>query len=300
MMAVRKTTQQMAKVRQARFAYTLVELLVVIGIIAALLGMTAFFMPGFEAKERSRTGAARLQQGFLVARQRALLDGTTTGLRLFRDTGNANFITKAQYIQQPDDFTGGAVQTYKDPNSGQYVNNKILLTGVNVTGGFSVQALWLVQPGDYLQVNGAGLMHVIASITPSGNSAILTLASPLPYPVTFPTPNNYRIIRRPRQLGTENLLMPSAVGIDLTTNVKYGSPLPFNADGTLDILFSPSGSVLGNAAANRMIFWVREMSDPNDPFFGNPSLIVVFTRSGLVASYDVNTRNKTAPYSKIR
>ncbi len=299
-----------------RPAFTLVELLVVMGIILLLAAMAAIFMPGFEQQQRSSSAASQLQEWLLIAKNRALLERAPRGIRLFRsqDPNFANFFTSAQLIEQPEPFSGGSVSSPPDPaNPGQYLLNQLVLQGVDVTGGQTDPELYPVQVGnvqqgigDYIQVQGAGLMHqfVIAQVGP--NTATLQLFSPLSEAISTPTPY-YRIVRQPRPIGEDPFEMPNNVGIDLKTNVDYNQPLPFNPDGTLDVLFSPSGTLIGNFGSDRMIFWVRDMADQNNPdsaFIGSPALIVVFTRSGLVASYDVDMRARTnasiSPYSKIR
>ena len=95
----------------------------------------------------------------------------------------------------------------------------------------------------------------------------------------MPTPN-YLIKRRPRVRGAETMNMPSEIGIDMA---KCVPPL----GGPVDIMFSPSGALLGGASADKMIFFIRDMGWTNH-LQGDPNLIVVYTRSGLIASYPVN------------
>ncbi|MCS7046716.1 MAG: hypothetical protein NZO58_10200, partial [Gemmataceae bacterium] len=151
------------------------------------------------------------------------------------------------------------------------------------------------------------------------------LASPLPQPISSPI-TNYRIIRRPRLTGDETLKLPERVIIDSTMmlaiqsvlGTTYAGYLPqptattsANTHGYVDIMFSPSGSVM-NAAGDRLIIWLRTepinsmdytaiaAGDllPLQVYRDHPSLIVVYTNSGAVESYEV-VRGPN-PYAKVR
>src|SRR5262249_42980100 len=113
------------------------------------------------------------------------------------------------------------------------------------------------------------------------------LDSALPYDIPSPGTRSYRVIRRPRLTGEEPVLLPDGVAIDLNTNVAYSSsPGQPNTDGSVDILFAPSGQVIVPAPRTQFLaLWVRDINY-TDPFDGEPSIIGVFTHSGLVAAYD--------------
>jgi prepilin-type N-terminal cleavage/methylation domain-containing protein len=189
-------------------------------------------------------------------------------------------------------------------------------------GGFPTDStLWPVQVGDYLEING-GLPHLIIGVGPSDPTNnptaidMLTLASPVPVqiPQANPAANtnpvmNYRILRGPRVIGDEQLQLPDEIGIDLNTNVAYGNPLPtvltsttpINATtnkvaGTIDILFSPQGAVVGRGTATEAIYlWVRDTS--LNLFEGDNTLVVTYTRSGAVSAYPVNNTSGQDPYA---
>jgi prepilin-type N-terminal cleavage/methylation domain-containing protein len=269
-----------------RRGFTLVELLVVITILLFLISIAVLVVPAAVEGQRASQGAVLLQGWLVQAQQRALLDQAPRGLRLFPDPNNPNFLTRAQFIERPDDFTGLASNSTVQTNSNLSSLSLTLPgnTGVTFTGNPNLDP---VQPGDSIEVLGGGTMHRINNISvTTPQQAILTLNSPLPVSISVATPN-FRIERAPRLQGDEPMPLPASVGVDINTNQTYNNPLPRNADGSLDILFSPRGEVLGNPGTDKIILWLRDMSQPSE-FSGSPTLIVVFTRSGRIGAYPVN------------
>ena len=64
-----------------------------------------------------------------------------------------------------------------------------------------------------------------------------------------------------------------------------------------DILFSPSGAVVGAGTANdKIVLWVRDVTQPT-PVENHPVLVCIYTRSGLIASHDVDVSAGGNPYS---
>jgi prepilin-type N-terminal cleavage/methylation domain-containing protein len=309
----------------ARAAFTLVELLVVMFLLALLAGLTFLLVPNINDQSRAPRGAVMLQQWLQIAKNNAMRDRTNWGVRLtvitITDPTNPNatltVATDAQYIQQPGDFV--VVPGVADPfNIGGTLPFRRVLTlatdptlktvvlegaaGADFSGGFTDRTLWPVQTGDYLEVNG-GLPRYIASVT---NATTLTLASPLPAAIPAGNPTmNYRIIRSPRVQGEDQLQMPGDVIIDLGTNTTYNNPLPWNTvtdpvtnttTSTLDILFSPSGAVIGRGTSGDSIYlWVRDSLLPL--FQGDNTLVAVQVRTGSVFAFPVDNTPGGDPYS---
>jgi hypothetical protein len=104
--------------------------------------------------------------------------------------------------------------------------------------------------------------------------------------------------------------------IDLGTNTGFPTqnplPLPNAAaiadNGTpnyMDILFSPSGAVISPGVTTSTInLWVRSPADdqPTNVFRGDPTIVAVFVRTGLVGAFppDQNTANATYPYTYVK
>ena len=259
---------------QGRPGFTLIELLVVIFLISFLAALTMVIGPALIVSEPASRGAQQLQSNLFVAKQQALRDGNPYGIRLLKDS--QGFYTSFQFIQQPNDFTGGTIMV--DP-TGKIVS----FNGVDPTGGLPSAALYPVQIGDFLQVPSGGTPHLITQVNP-GTPPTATLNTATAN--AGQTTPDYRIFRAPRPVpGEDTIFLPDNVIIDLQLSRITWNP----RTGNYDILFSPGGSVIGSASFNgQIILWVRDTTQPVATTT-QQSLIVVFTRTGLIASYPVNT-----------
>ncbi len=103
--------------------------------------------------------------------------------------------------------------------------------------------------------------------------------------------------------------MPEGTIIDLNTNLAFGNALPPTNpwdNGTslyVDILFSPTGEVISPGVANSNInLWVRSPNSdhPTDVFRGAPTIVSVYTKTGLVGAYPPSSGTPTTPYILIK
>src|SRR5207247_7600319 len=96
--------------------FTLVEMLVVIAVMVALLGLVAAVAPRFNERQRPSKGAGQLQSWLNLAKNRALRDQRPRGLRLPSVTGTTvgtysfTYIKELQFIELPEVFTGGTLE----------------------------------------------------------------------------------------------------------------------------------------------------------------------------------------------
>jgi hypothetical protein len=252
-------------------------------------------VPTFQQRQQASKAADQLQGFILGAKEMAKRDRLPTGIRLL-PSANPNFSTEVQYIQQPDDFVLAQSLITVTVNNGVATATVLdTTTGKNVDfwGGYgAATASAIVQVGDYLELQGGGLLHQIAAVGPSNPQAQppvgdqLTLASVPPNAII--NGQQYRIIRSARPLqGEATLSLPQDTAIDLNWSYPQGV-------GAFDLLFSPSGTVVGGAAAtDRVIYWVRDNSVDQPaagaPVNGEPALIVVYVRTGFIAAHPVNT-----------
>jgi prepilin-type N-terminal cleavage/methylation domain-containing protein len=260
-----------------RTGFTLVELLVVIFIMLTLATLVVSMTPRFAGTRKLTQGAEQLQAYLLVAKQRARRDQLPTGVRLQPSSDNPNYVREVQFIQQPDPFSGGKIQY--NPQTANVVTGD---GTVDFTGGFpnTQSLLYPVQQGDFLEIKGGGLVHRIAANGVSPTQ--LTLESSPPNQV-FQT-QDYRILRQPRILtGETPLELPQDIAIDLTNGLTSGlSRLP-----SLDLMFAPSGAMIVQGQNGTAIMWVRDTS-LDKPTDGDPILITVYTRTGLIAAHPIN------------
>jgi prepilin-type N-terminal cleavage/methylation domain-containing protein len=290
-----------------RSAYTLIELLVVIAIMLALAALAAAFLPRINGNQSLIRSMDQLEQWLLTAKMRAKRDGLPTGLRFNPDPNNPGMFSEVQYIQQPDALTGGTLSAQQTAGSIVYspgppplylsggvmisaISNTVTFGNVDFTNGQpGIFTDYLVQTGDFLEVRGGGGVRLIGSVS----SATTLMLSGSPYDsslvVAAPT-TNYRILRQPRLMtGESPLELPNNFFID-GTNPKL-SNIPFRAvagapnGGYYEILFGPSGSVVGHGASNgKIYFYVHELNqtDPNQA-----GIIAVQTRTGFIGAYNI-------------
>jgi prepilin-type N-terminal cleavage/methylation domain-containing protein len=299
--------------RPRRAGFTLVELVVVVGIIVILLAIGAAFLPGLQGNQKVQTGVDRLAQWFLIAKNRAKHDGLPTGLRFVIDPNNPTLFSQFVYVQQPDFLFGDPAvgnscftppaspptnpQTY--PNSLTLLFNPPAPNNPDFVGGDPSNPL--VQPGDYLELFGGGGLFQVASTG--------TLPVPGPPAATYTTLTfNPRIIRQPRRVPGEDVLrLPQDIVVDLSpipnaTTVTWSQNIPWRGTvpvGTAqirnyEIMFSPSGDVIGQAASSgKILLWVRDstVNPPSQgdspPMQGNPTLVALQVRGGFLGTYPV-------------
>lgn len=284
-----------------RRGFTLIELLVVIALLLVLIGLVVMFLPSALDSDKAARGGTMLQQALQISRTRAVRDQRPHGIRLVPDANG--FVREVQYIEQPDDFSGGILgHPYLTPLPNYSV--------VRIVGVDFQTIINSIQPDDYLEVFGGGQAHRITrvdqSVMPGADKILGTaddlppdiyLASPLPAPGILVSTTTYRIMRRARPTGEDVLQLPSDVAVDLNASIPNTA---------MDILFAPGGQVIfPRTASDFVALWVRDVSGdgatpaPDKYFLGEPSIIGVYVRSGAVAAQDPD-RNSSDPYAFLR
>ena len=299
MLAARKV----AGCRPKRAAFTLVEMLIALAILLVLSTLLIGFGGRMMESRRSNSGADLLQKWLLIAKQRALRDQTPTGLRLIAGTGG--LVNQLVYVQQPRDlslepatisFTKSTVPGPGHPPPYDVVDLAGAIGSNDFWGPFGMGAYQNVQIGDYLQINGGRLNRVVA-VPKATTLNILntpTTGGTTPPDASHVSTSQFVIVRSSRPLqGEDPLQLPQDVAIDTTTNSTYGNALP--TDPFTEIIFGPDGRVIGpGTTTGKIILWVRDVTQLN----AEQSLIVIYTRTGFIASHPVDTTpGAINPYS---
>ncbi|HZU38924.1 MAG TPA: prepilin-type N-terminal cleavage/methylation domain-containing protein [Gemmataceae bacterium] len=277
-----------------RSGFTLVEMLVALGIILILASLTVAFLPALNDRQRATQGASQVQNALDTARHRALRDGSPRGVRLVVDATTASggsAATTLQFIEQPEDFTGGNAAVTAVNSATTPPTATVQLTGApDLFGGFGPgsSAYWAVQPGDYFVLGGTNAFLIVGGPTSStaggttgdtftinaqGSATMATVSSPTPA---------YAILRAPRVMtGDDPMQLPDKVGVDLAANRSVLSADSHGGQAYYDILFDPSGRLLRQGLINgKVILWIRDITDAN--MGGDQTLLTVYARSGLV------------------
>jgi prepilin-type N-terminal cleavage/methylation domain-containing protein len=170
---------------------------------------------------------------------------------------------------------------------------------------------WLVQSGDYLEINGGGVYLIANVVTPPPGQPATTLQlGATPYDLALNIPlispaspmTNYRILRQPRVLiGEEPLSLPNNYAVNFNAIPGYlpatpGSNviprivklIPTPPVQYYEILFSPTGAIIGTNAGNPTIVisvWDTTMDTPDSNRVG---IVGVQSRSGFIGAYGVS------------
>jgi type II secretory pathway pseudopilin PulG len=268
------------KTKSEHAGFTLVELLVVMGILMFLFGLGIAILPAVYQKWTTTKGAEMVQGALARARQEARRSGHATGIRLSGAT-----VTDLSFVQQPIDFTGGTLTAQGGQPTVQ----------INPPPPPN-----LVQNGDYLEICGSGLPH---QITGAGMAGGLNLGSPIPFTIPPPGTPQYRVMRQPQpMMGERPIKLPDKVAVDMqqcsTDGKTAGGIQPSGNDANgpyYDILFSPGGGLTGRwLGTDKVILYVRDTSY-SDVTQGKPTLIAIYVRTGLIAAHPVDTSNTPDP-----
>jgi prepilin-type N-terminal cleavage/methylation domain-containing protein len=262
-----------------RRGFTLIEMLVVMGIMLLLFAIGVAFLPGMYQRNDGPVNAAAVQRLLVKARTEARTYNKITGV-IF-NPGNPTIATAGTSTlaigQYPDDIVSSGVTNPAGP------------TVVNFPPGAPIP-----NPGDILVFDNIGVPHRVAAGGPLANQ--VTLQGPLSQPLNL---NSYRIIPQwpVPELGGEQVQLVNS-GISLSQSSLDGqnpcttaaNPTGYNAF-CPGIFFAPGGYVVnppGNA--NFMSLFV---SDPNGPGL----LVVVYSRTGVVAIQPVDPTVGGNPYN---
>lgn len=218
---------------------------------------------------------------------------------IFLTTPNPAPLPLTPPVPTPPGIVAGQVQIYNfDPTLG---------------GGMSSNQ-WLVQGGDYLSLQNGGV-YFIAGVLPPVRYTVPPLP-PIPVTtiqlgvstydislsVTAPT-TNFRILRQPRILiGEDPLVLPNNFAVQTTLipdtiipgnsiaiSPTHWSNVANGTSGVPEILFSPTGAVIGTNAGNSKILISVYDTTMNftsaDDFMSRVGIVAIQSRTGYIGAY---------------
>jgi prepilin-type N-terminal cleavage/methylation domain-containing protein len=260
-----------------RSGFTLIEMLVVIGIMVIIATLGYLLIPNLSRNKGVPNAVTQLEGWIRVTKGQALRDGAPRGIRLVMDPNNPTRVTYLQYIEQPEPLAprGPLQRAYITtlnpltplpppyPNPTPSFVDLVLIdpaTGSPVAGAnWDDPANPQIDVGDFLELNTSpNLIARITAIGPSGSFPGLPrvrLILDRSVPGTDVNPlllaDGFRIIRAPRPLQGEPMLqMHKDVYIDLADcypcPVNLGAPSgspPYGNSFTYYTPWSPTGNI---------------------------------------------------------
>lgn len=346
---------------QSRHGFTLVELLVAVGILVALLAITLVSVNLSASADRIKGTARQVQSTLAGARDRAIYSKSPVGVRLLLSEFNAtdlddnrrHQVTGLIYVGSPELFTDGTV-TF-DPDRTE-LNDTGMVVALNetTTDMSTTPTSWrilrnreLIGAGARIQIpRDTGDWYTVASqefdvpllingvpAMPAQRISCLVLDRPCSSLAGSTAIVTYALELRPGVLpGAQPVAFPTGVVIDLNGSQVPGIWRPSGSTAAarfnnpyvsqMDIMFSPRGECMGDAAALGQIhLLLADLGDvekwsringrnrtafnppfvptnnpltPDEPVVQNDQVVVtVATRTGRVSSHPVNSATVT-------
>ncbi|MBA4067564.1 MAG: hypothetical protein C0501_28415 [Isosphaera sp.] len=278
-----------------RRGFTLIEMLVVIGLIVFLAAIVMAIGPGVLEKDRAVAAVNQLEGALQIARSKAVRDNLPRGIRLLP---NGTQASEYQYIEAPPVFVpnpvGPAANVYVQFEYTTNAGGQVTSRTCTITGLTADQAGQIVA-GSTLQLPTLGTGHQITATAGGPSPLTLTLAT---YPdaqlgaaTRFRT-YHFGLYAPPRPLlGEPNFLLPQRATVDLAGG---RSNLPLST-GNYDILFGPGGNLVTPIGAGHVFLWVRDPTRPDNLQQGGEQLLVVVKgQTGAIGSAPIDPAD---PYS---
>jgi prepilin-type N-terminal cleavage/methylation domain-containing protein len=302
-----------------RRGFTLVELLVVMAIFAVIATIGIYAMQPFSARSTVTNSGIIVQQWLNAAKMRAVRNRVPCGIRLLpgdeivADDGTPlpSMVTKCVFIEQPDDILGAGIFT------ADTITRKVFTLPANSAMPATLP------PRSFLEVNG-GTLHEIES----GGGTTIRLVNQFPYAIPQNSGVLYRIILPPlistspsATASTQEVLrLQRGSAINLTANSSLNvAPNNVPANFTtpyalsllspplpLDIMFAPNGAVTtANINGDKIALWItgtrrnNSTTLPIDPMQGQPTIVVIATRTGAIGAFPADKTPGGNPYSQV-
>lgn len=275
--------------RNERSGFTLVELLVVITIIVILLTMTLLTVNFSNEADRVKGAAGQVQSFLAGARDRAIYAKEPRGVRFFVNPENPRAVTTMAYIapggswSSPENSASVSLERVDGNVDGDFedpIDQVVRVHGFQNPGWWNLKRRgWLVDglriripkgptgnwyPIDTRLINTAvapsadQILLLQIPFADAGTKGQLVAHSNLTYEIELPS----------KLLAQDPAILPESVVIDLDASKIPDGWRPQtglnngNYSGYMDVIFSPRGNVLGDAAgAGVMHLYVGDAED---------------------------------------
>ena len=287
-----------------RRAFTLIEMLVAIGIIVVLATLAVAVIPRLASQSRPRDGALQLQGWLALARQTPQRDQVAGGVRLIVDSDG--YIRTGMYLSRPDNFVGQGGAASFDASTQWIPGNptpapfsqRIFLQGADITGGLTNPQFWPIQPGNFIRIHdGQAWVIKPEGYDPIAQRSSVLLQNPLAdFVVQPPTPPKIKLPFDPTPdwaIDRAVAPVPGEPLLQLPKDVVINPAkcLPPITTPTLDIVFAKNGD---KGDGQRLILWIQDVPLGTDPPLDQ--LLIVIFPDGRVGSCPVDP-NSANPYS---
>ncbi|MBA4031139.1 MAG: hypothetical protein C0478_09665 [Planctomyces sp.] len=321
----------------ARGGFTLIELLVVISILVTLLVITGSMVRLSLNGDKVRAGARQVQSFLQGARDRAIYAKSPVGVRFIKSPGNDRTITSMIYIQPGELWSDGTIQLRR--NETNLTSNDVLVVGEEAGTNWANLIARQRFPNDVrirIPKGSAGTWYRATLDTSAGqirlrlttpfrlpaetaSGELVAFAAgrdgvstydlqldPVPFvgqkPVFLPNDVVIHLDRCSRNL--DGLATASNRGSLLPTAWRDASVNPPRYSNQIDVMFSPSGTVIGQAATTGLLhFYVGTQKDADldrlaweggatpetedSENRGDKLIVTVATRTGATSSHAI-------------
>ena len=303
---------QSADVRDVlRGGYTLIEIMVVITIVLILATITLATVNFSRDADRVSNGARQIQSFLAGARDRAIYSREPRGVRLFIEPPPGGVLAGPSPVSRTVStmayIAPGGTWSAPENSSGINLERPSAGAGVTLVRGFNNPGWWNLKRRGWL-VDGLRIRipkgptwnwYTISVSDPSMNTAnpppdeqVLVLAIPYadggdPKDTIAFTDLTYEIELPARILPQDPAILPEGTVIDLDGSKVPDIWRPWNTgngnySGYMDIVFSPRGNIVGDAAAAGVIhFYVCDSEDS------------LFLKEQIVGFFDLATFDAT-------
>ncbi|MCY2943913.1 MAG: type II secretion system protein [Planctomycetota bacterium] len=285
-------THQTAKhqTTKQRPAYSLVELLVVIGIILGVMGMVMAIYPSYNQREEMYKSADIVRNSLMRARQWAIRDKAITGIEFNTLPGNLG--VSLTFVQSPVLIYGSvtnlkieAVSTATPPTTPDlYLTKYDQGTGNWIVPTFTPA----IASGDYIISDKASLIggpNGMAPIEPYTEGTPTKLRLPLSNSILL-NGQSFKILRKPTAIPNEPVLkFDRSPGIVVDLSMA-------STGGSRTVLFNANGQSIPKNVGILTIKVVQ--TDPGTPYIkpapdaANSNVVLTLVESAALANVAIN------------